>query len=199
MEAYKQEFIDFMVDSDVLKFGEFTLKSGRKSPFFMNAGAYGGELKDVLVETHYLTQAGQKGIRRGEEQHLGYRTSAFSSGHEIIIGGVLKLQSSDPAAIQARMEELAEKRRSKQPLEYPSAGSTFKRPADGFAAALIDQCGLKGLTVGGAQVSEKHAGFVVNRGGATCADVTELIRRIQQRVLDQAGVRLEPEVRFVGE
>lgn len=110
----------------------------------MNAGAYGGELKDVLVETHYLTQAGQKGIRRGEEQHLGYRTSAFSSGHEIIIGGVLKLQSSDPAAIQARMEELAEKRRSKQPLEYPSAGSTFKRPADGFAAALIDQCGLKG-------------------------------------------------------
>ena len=164
---------------------------------YMNAGAYGGELKDVLVETHYLTQAGQKGIRRGEEQHLGYRTSAFSSGHEIIIGGVLKLQSSDPAAIQARMEELAEKRRSKQPLEYPSAGSTFKRPADGFAAALIDQCGLKGLTVGGAQVSEKHAGFVINRGGATCADVKELIRQIQERVFAQAGVRLEPEVRII--
>ena len=161
----------------------------------MNAGAYGGELKDVLVETHYLTQAGQKGIRRGEEQHLGYRTSAFSSGHEIIIGGVLKLQSSDPAAIQARMEELAEKRRSKQPLEYPSAGSTFKRPADGFAAALIDQCGLKGLTVGGAQVSEKHAGFVINRGGATCADVLALTDQIREIVREKKGITLELEIK----
>ena len=161
----------------------------------MNAGAYGGELKDVLVETHYLTQAGQKGVRRGEEQHLGYRTSAFSGSHEIVTGGVLKLQPGDPAAIQARMDDLAYKRKSKQPLEYPSAGSTFKRPAGGFAAALIDQCGLKGLTVGGAQVSEKHAGFVINRGGATCADVLALTDQIRDIVREKKGITLELEIK----
>lgn len=161
----------------------------------MNAGAYGGELKDVLVATHYLTQAGQKGVRRGEEQHLGYRTSAFSGSHEIVTGGVLKLQPGDPAAIQARMDDLAYKRKSKQPLEYPSAGSTFKRPAGGFAAALIDQCGLKGLTVGGAQVSEKHAGFVINRGGATCADVLALTDQIRDIVREKKGITLELEIK----
>lgn len=161
----------------------------------MNAGAYGGELKDVLLETHYLTQAGQKGVRHGEEQHLGYRTSAFSGGREIITGGVLKLRPGDPAAIQARMDDLAHKRKSKQPLEYPSAGSTFKRPAGGFAAALIDQCGLKGLTVGGAQVSEKHAGFVINRGGATCADVLALTDQIREIVREKKGITLELEIK----
>ena len=161
----------------------------------MNAGAYGGELKDVLVETSYLTQAGQPGIRRGEEQRLGYRTSAFSGGREIVTGGILRLQSGDPVTIQARMEDLAEKRRSKQPLEYPSAGSTFKRPAGGFAAALIDQCGLKGLTVGGAQVSEKHAGFVINRGGATCKDVLALTDQIRNIVRDNMGITLELEIK----
>lgn len=161
----------------------------------MNAGAYGGELKDVLVETHYLTLGGEKGIRRGLDQQLGYRTSVFSGGQEIITSGMLRLVPGDPGKIRERMETLARKRTSKQPLEYPSAGSTFKRPADGFAAALIDQCGLKGLTVGGAQVSEKHAGFVINRGGATCADVLELTDRIRTIVEEKTGVRLELEVK----
>lgn len=161
----------------------------------MNAGAYGGELKDVLVETHYLTRRGEKGIRRGEEQRLGYRTSAFSGGDEIVSGGILKLQKGEPEEIRAKMAEFAEKRKSKQPLEYPSAGSTFKRPAGGFAAALIDQCGLKGLTVGGAQVSEKHAGFVINRGNATCADVLALTDQIREIVREKTGVTLELEVK----
>ena len=161
----------------------------------MNAGAYGGELKDVLLETRYLTPEGQSGVRRGEEQRLGYRTSFFAGGREIITGGLLQLTPGDSAKIQGRMEELAQKRRSKQPLEYPSAGSTFKRPAGGFAAALIDQCGLKGLTVGGAQVSEKHAGFVINRGGATCADVLALTEQIRTVVREKTGVTLELEVK----
>lgn len=161
----------------------------------MNAGAYGGEMKDVLVETRYLTLDGQSGVRRGEEQRLGYRTSCFSGGREIITGGLLQLTPGDPAEIQKRMEELAYKRKSKQPLEYPSAGSTFKRPVGGFAAALIDQCGLKGLTVGGAQVSEKHAGFVINRGGATCADVLALTDQIRTVVREKTGVTLELEVK----
>ena len=122
-------------------------------------------------------------------------TSAFSGSHEIVTGGVLKLQPGDPAAIQARMDDLAYKRKSKQPLEYPSAGSTFKRPAGGFAAALIDQCGLKGLTVGGAQVSEKHAGFVINRGGATCADVLALTDQIRDIVREKKGITLELEIK----
>lgn len=161
----------------------------------MNAGAYGGELKDVLMETHYLTLAGQEGVRQGEKQRLGYRTSSFSNGREIITGGLLQLTPGEPEKIWKRMEELAWKRKSKQPLDYPSAGSTFKRPADGFAAALIDQCGLKGLTIGGAQVSEKHAGFVINRGGATCADVLALTERICAVVREKTGVTLELEVR----
>ena len=107
------------------------------------------------------------------------------------------LEQGDPAAIKARMDELAAKRKEKQPLEYPSAGSMFKRPPGHFAAALIDQCGLKGLTVGGAQVSEKHAGFVVNRGGATCADVLELVRQVKERVFQQTGVELEMEVKVL--
>ena len=107
------------------------------------------------------------------------------------------LTPGDPAAIRGRMTELLEQRRASQPLEFPSAGSTFKRPEGYYAGTLIDQCGLKGLTVGGAQVSEKHAGFVINRGGATCADVKELIRQVQERVFAQAGVRLEPEVRII--
>ena len=161
----------------------------------MNAGAYGGEMKDVLLETRYLTLGGEAGVCRGEEQRLGYRTSSFSGGQEIITGGLLQLTPGDPAEIQKRMEELAYKRKNKQPLEYPSAGSTFKRPAGSFAAALIDQCGLKGLTVGGAQVSEKHAGFVINRGGATCADVLALTDQIRAVVQERTGVTLELEVR----
>ena len=114
-----------------------------------------------------------------------------------MLHALFRLTPGDPESIRERMRDLASRRKASQPLEWPSAGSTFKRPEGYFAGTLIDQCGLKGLTVGGAQVSEKHAGFVINRGGATCADVEELIRRIQQRVQEQAGVRLEPEVKIL--
>lgn len=164
----------------------------------MNAGAYGGELKDVLAETRCLTLDGESRVFRGAEQGFGYRCSAFEGGGLIVTEGILQLTPGDRAAIRARMNELNARRREKQPLEYPSAGSTFKRPVGGFAAALIDQCGLKGLTVGGAQVSEKHAGFVVNRGGATCEDVLALTAEIRRRVLAETGISLELEVKRLG-
>lgn len=163
----------------------------------MNAGAYGGEMAQVVVSTTYLEPDGTVGAARGEEHGFGYRRSVFSDGSRLILRSRLALKRGDPEAIKARMDELAEKRRSKQPLEYPSAGSMFKRPPGRFAAALIDQCGLKGFTVGGAQVSEKHAGFVVNRGGAACADVLELVRQVRERVLAQTGVELEMEVKVL--
>ena len=161
----------------------------------MNAGAYGGELKDVLLETRFATLDGEVGTLRGEEQGLDYRTSAFVGGDKMILGGLLQLAPGDSEAIAARMADLNQRRRDKQPLEFPSAGSTFKRPKDGFAAALIDQCGLKGLTVGGAQVSPKHSGFVVNVGGATCADVLTLTAQIHDIVLAQTGISLELEIK----
>lgn len=164
----------------------------------MNAGAYGGELKDVLVETTFLTVDGEKGSYSGEAQGFGYRTSAFAKGGLMITGGILQLTPGDADAIRARMNELNQKRRDKQPLEFPSAGSTFKRPVGGFAAALIDQCGLKGFTVGGAQVSEKHAGFVINKGGATCADVLSLTDQIHDIVLKKTGISLELEIKRLG-
>lgn len=161
----------------------------------MNAGAYGGELKDVLVETFYVTPDGESGSLSGEAQGFGYRTSAFAKGGMIITGGIIQLAPGKPEDIKARMAELNQKRRDKQPLEYPSAGSTFKRPVGGFAAALIDQCGLKGFTVGGAQVSPKHAGFVVNVGGATCQDVLSLTDQIHDIVLKKTGISLELEIK----
>ena len=164
----------------------------------MNAGAYGGEMRQVVREVRVLVP--EEGIRTfsGEEMAFGYRRS-FLTDHPdaVVLRAEFCLTPGDPAAIRGRMKELLEKRRASQPLEFPSAGSTFKRPEGYYAGTLIDQCGLKGLTVGGAQVSEKHAGFVINRGGATCADVKELIRQIQERVFAQAGVRLEPEVRII--
>lgn len=164
----------------------------------MNAGAYGGELKDVAVESRYLTRAGEAGVLRGEEQQLTYRHSAFSDGTKFVTSAVLRLQKGNQARIKARMEELAQKRRASQPLEYPSAGSTFKRPVGGYAAALIDQCGLKGFRVGGAQVSEKHAGFVINVGNATCADVLALTDQIREIVREKTGITLELEIRRMG-
>ena len=162
----------------------------------MNAGAYDGEIRQVCVETTVLTPEGELETVAGEDQDFSYRHSAFSGGAMLILGAKFQLQKGDGAAIQARMDELMERRRSKQPLEYPSAGSTFKRPAGHFAAALIDRCGLKGRRVGGAQVSEKHAGFVVNTGDATAADVLALIAEVQRRVHETTGVQLEPEVRL---
>ena len=161
----------------------------------MNAGAYNGELKDVLVETRFVTLDGESGVLRGAEQGLSYRTSAFVGGDKIITDGILQLTPGDRAAIKAKMAELNQRRRDKQPLEFPSAGSTCKRPEVGFAAALIDQCGLKGLTVGGAQVSPKHAGFVINVGGATCADVLALTEQIHKTVLEKTGISLELEIK----
>ena len=163
----------------------------------MNAGAYGGELKDVVAETEYLDENLCLRTLRGPEHDFSYRHSFFSEREGVVLRTVFSLTPGDPAAISARMRELAEKRRSSQPLEMPSAGSTFKRPTGGYAAALIDEAGLKGFAVGGAQVSPKHAGFVVNTGGATCSDVLRLIEHIQKTVLDRSGILLEPEVRII--
>lgn len=164
----------------------------------MNAGAYGGEMRQVVTE---VTALYPDGIRRltGPEAAFTYRHSRFLADGAVVLGAVVRLTPDDPAAIRARMDDLMARRKASQPLEWPSAGSTFKRPEGYFAGTLIDQTGLKGLTVGGAQVSEKHAGFVINTGNATCADVQELIRRVQEAVYRAHGVRLEPEVRFVGE
>lgn len=164
----------------------------------MNAGAYGGEMAQVIKEVCYLDQQGDLCTATAEECEFSYRHSAFSDGTRLIFSAVFELQKKDPAEIQSVMEDLMSRRREKQPLEYPSAGSTFKRPEGYFAAALIDQCGLKGFTVGGAQVSEKHAGFVVNKGGATCNDILELMQQVKKRVFDHTGVTLEPEVKFIG-
>lgn len=161
----------------------------------MNAGAYGGEMAQVVRSVTCLTQQG--GVETVTDLGFGYRRSTFSDGSRMILSARLALERGDPDVIHVRMEELSVQRRSKQPLEYPSAGSMFKRPPGHFAAALIDRCGLKGLTVGGAQVSEKHAGFVVNRGGATCSDVLELVEQVKERVLAQTGVELEMEVKIL--
>lgn len=165
----------------------------------MNAGAYGGEMKDVLKSATVLTGDGQ--IRRlsAEELKLGYRTSIIKSGEYTVLEAEIGLERGDEEKIRSRMEELREQRKTKQPLEYPSAGSTFKRPEGYFAGKLIMDAGLRGFCVGGAQVSEKHCGFVINTGDATAADIVGLIREIQRRVEEQFGVKLEPEVRFLGE
>lgn len=164
----------------------------------MNAGAYGGEMKQVLRSAAVLFP--EEGIRTlsCEELNLSYRHSLLTEHPEaVVLYAEFELTSGDPETIRAAMRELMAKRKASQPLEWPSAGSTFKRPEGHFAGTLIDQCGLKGLTVGGAQVSEKHAGFLINRGGATFADMAELIRQVQQRVLEETGVTLEPEVKIV--
>ncbi len=163
---------------------------------YMNAGAYGGELAQIAVETTILLTDGTQRVLRGEAQAFGYRTSAFEKLDCVIVKTVFELHPGDPEQIQARMRELMEKRRTSQPLELPSAGSTFKRPQGAYAGALIERAGLKGKGVGGAQVSEKHAGFVVNTGGATASDVLQTIRMVQDRVFEDSGFRLEPEVRI---
>ena len=162
----------------------------------MNAGAYGGEMCQVVTE---VTALYPDGIRRftGGQAEFAYRHSRFLEDGAVVLGAVVRLNPDDPAAIRQRMDDLMARRKASQPLEWPSAGSTFKRPEGYFAGTLIEQTGLKGLTVGGAQVSTKHAGFVINVGGATSADVEELIRQVQQAVYAAHGVHLEPEVRIV--
>lgn len=164
---------------------------------YMNAGAYGGEMKDVLVKCEHLTSDGEIGAFEGNELELGYRKSVYSDKDYIVTSLTLKLHKGDKEEIKSKMDDLMSRRKDKQPLEYPSAGSTFKRPEGYFAGALIEECGLKGYTVGGAQVSEKHAGFVINVGGATAKDVNELIEHCQKVVFKNTGVTLEPEVKRV--
>ena len=161
----------------------------------MNAGAYGGEMKDAVTSVTYLDE--DLTLRETADLDFAYRHSRFSDTGCVILSGTVRLRRDDEAAIRERMRALMERRKASQPLEMPSAGSTFKRPVGGYAAALIDQAGLKGYTVGGAQVSEKHAGFVVNRGGATCEDVLRLMEHIQEEVFRRSGIRLEPEVKIV--
>ena len=166
----------------------------------MNAGAYGGEMKDVLLGASVLFPDEGVKFLKCEDLNLGYRHSILTDHPDaVVLSAVFCLQKGDSAEIRARMDELMAKRKKSQPLEYPSAGSTFKRPEGYFAGKLIQDCGLKGFSVGGAQVSEKHAGFVINRGGATTADILSLIEQVQQRVLAQTGVQLEPEVRMIAD
>ncbi len=165
---------------------------------YMNAGAYGGQLSDVICGATALTEDGDVVTLTAEELQLGYRHSVLMERPLTLWTVELALTPDDPVEIRKRMEEHMTARRAKQPLEYPSGGSFFKRPTGYFAGALVEQCGLKGLTVGGAQVSEKHAGFVINRGGATCADVMELCRQVQGKVQEAFGVRLEREVQRIG-
>jgi UDP-N-acetylmuramate dehydrogenase len=162
---------------------------------FMNAGAYGGEMKDVLYKCSHIDANGDIGYLEGDDLKLSYRHSAYYDNGCIITGLYLKLKKSDKAEIKAKMDDFLSRRRDKQPLEYPSAGSTFKRPQGYFAGALIQECNLKGATVGGAQVSEKHAGFVINKGGATCNDVLELCKLCSDTVYKNKGVKLEMEIR----
>ena len=165
---------------------------------YMNAGAYGGEMKDRLLWVEYLAPTGEIVRLEGEQMGLSYRHSCFmEEGMQgsCIVRAAFGLQRGEKAAIQSEMDRILNQRRQKQPLEYPSAGSTFKRPQGAFAAQLIDECGLKGFTVGGAQVSEKHAGFVINTGKATCADVLELTRQVRECVQEKTGYLLELEVR----
>lgn len=165
----------------------------------MNAGAYGGEMKDVLLAVTVLTKDGEIREIPREELDMGYRTSRASREGWIVLGATIELARGDEKEIRAKMEDLKQRRTDKQPLEYPSAGSTFKRPEGYFAGKLIQDAGLKGLRVGDAMVSEKHSGFVVNCGNATAADVDGLIRLMQEKVREDSGITLEPEVRRLGE
>lgn len=164
---------------------------------YMNAGAYGGEMKDVVTSVTHLEEDGTITTIAGADAQFAYRHSIYCGSGKVILQVTLALSPGDKSEIREKMDDIMARRRDKQPLELPSAGSTFKRPEGAYASALIDQCGLKGRSVGGAQVSEKHAGFVVNKGGATAADVMELIRIVQEEVKAKTGFALESEVRVL--
>ena len=166
---------------------------------YMNAGAYGGEMRQVVVTTDYLTADGKAETVTGEEHAFSYRKSVFTHKNCVILRSRLKLTPKEPSEISAMMQDFNSRRRDKQPLNFPSAGSFFKRPEGHFAGALIENAGLKGLSVGGAQISEKHAGFIINTGGATAQDVCDLMELVKQKVFEDTGVTLEPEVQFLGE
>lgn len=161
---------------------------------YMNAGAYGGEMKDIVKSCRYIDENGDICEMNVEDMALSYRHSCFSGKSCVIISVTMELKCGDKAEIKARMDELMGRRRDKQPLEFPSCGSTFKRPEGYFAAALIEECGLKGFSIGGAQVSEKHSGFVINKGGASFEDVMALVAHIKKTVKEHKGVDLECEM-----
>lgn len=165
----------------------------------MNAGAYGGEMKDVLRDVTVLTEDGAVRVLQAAELELGYRTSIIAKKGYIVLEATIALEAGEKDRIRARMEELKEQRITKQPLEFPSAGSTFKRPDGYFAGKLLEDAGLRGFRVGGAQVSEKHCGFVINKDQATAADVVELMNQAAEKVQAEFGVKLEPEVKKIGE
>lgn len=164
---------------------------------YMNAGAYGGEIKDVVQNVYYIDSSGEEKKFDKSELDFSYRHSIFTDNNYIITKTVFSLEQGEHEQINAKMQELLGKRKDKQPLEYPSAGSTFKRPVGGYASALIDQCGLKGKRIGGAEVSSKHAGFVINADNATCSDVLNLVKFIQDKVLEKTGISLECEVKVI--
>lgn len=166
---------------------------------FMNAGAYGGEIKDIVKSVKYMDDNGNIYELENNELDFSYRHSFFESKNYFILSTIIRLNESDQHDIRLRMNDLLKKRKTKQPLEFPSAGSAFKRPKEGYAAALIEQCGLQGKTIGGAQISEKHSGFIVNIGNATCKDVSDLILETQRVVKQQTGIWLEPEIKFIGD
>ena len=165
---------------------------------YMNAGAYGGEMKDVLYSCKHIDKNGGFGEFSQEQLDLNYRRSAYTDNGYTVVSSILKLKKADKTEIKSAMNTNLQKRKDKQPLEYGSAGSTFKRPEGYFAGALIENCGLKGYTVGGAQVSEKHAGFVINKNNATATDVLQLIKDVQRIVYEKFGVMLETEVKIIG-
>ena len=165
---------------------------------FMNAGAYGGEMKDIVEAVSYIDENGIIKSFKRDELNFSYRRSVFTDKEYIVTDVLFKLENKSQSEIREKMDELMGKRKSKQPLEYPSAGSTFKRPEGYFAAALIEECGLKGASVGGAEVSEKHSGFIINKNNATCEDVKNLIAYVKKEVYKQKGVELHCEVKFIG-
>ena len=166
---------------------------------FMNGGAFGGEMKDVLESVDVLTPDGKVKHQTAAMLDLSYRHSKLMETGDAVLTATFKLTPGDPAAILDTMNDISARRRDKQPLEYPSAGSFFKRPAGSFAGKLIEDCGLKGFAVGDAQISEKHAGFVINRGNATCADIKALAKAVHDIVLEKTGFELRPEVRLLGD
>lgn len=165
---------------------------------FMNAGAYGGEMKDVVEYCTHLNSDFQVGQLSSRQLEYGYRKSVYMKNGFIITGVLMKLKKGDKHEIRSKMDDLMEKRRDKQPLEYPSAGSIFKRPENNFAGALIEKCGLKGFHIGGACVSEKHAGFIINTGNATTFDILALVNHIQKTVFEKTNVKLETEIKVLG-
>ena len=166
---------------------------------FMNAGAYGGEMKDVITHVSCINQNGNIQTLPASQCDFAYRHSIFSQQDMVIIGAQMTLTPDDPAQITERMRELIKKRNDKQPLNFPSGGSTFKRPPGHFAAALIEECGLKGFTLGGAQVSEKHSGFVINKDHATAQDILDIIAHIKTVVFEKTGIQLQEEIKYLGQ